>query len=117
MDRLPTPVFSGFPGGSAGKESTCNAGDLGSIPGLGGSHGEGNGYPLQCSGLENSNDCIVHELTKSWTQLSNFHFVLLHFNEFIIVNHKFFTVIKKKVKKYYSLIPFLYKAIVSMIML
>ena len=43
----------GFPGGSAGKESTCNAGDLGSIPGLGRSPGEGNGYPLQYSGLEN----------------------------------------------------------------
>ena len=46
-DRLPTPVFLGFPCGSAGKESTCNAGDLGSIPGLGRAHGEGNGYPLQ----------------------------------------------------------------------
>ena len=44
------------PGGSAGKESACNAGDLGSIPGLGSSSGEGNGYPLQYSGLENSMD-------------------------------------------------------------
>ena len=44
----------GFPGGSDGKESTCNAGDLGLIPGLGRSSGEGNGYPLQYSGLENS---------------------------------------------------------------
>ena len=44
----------GFPGGSAGKESPCNAEDLGSIPGLGRSHGEGNSYPLQYSGLENS---------------------------------------------------------------
>ena len=49
-----------FPYGSAGKESTCNAGDLGSIPGLGRSPGEGKGYPLQYSGLENSMDCIVH---------------------------------------------------------
>ena len=48
-DRLPTPVFLGFPCGSAGKESTCNVGDLGSIPGLGRSPGEGIGYPLQCS--------------------------------------------------------------------
>ena len=40
-DRLPIPVFLGFPGGSAGKESSCNAGDLGSIPGLGRSPGEG----------------------------------------------------------------------------
>ena len=52
--RLPTPVFLGFPGGSAGKESACNAGDLGLIPGLGRSPGEGKGYPLQYSGLENS---------------------------------------------------------------
>ena len=51
-----TPVFLGFPGGSAGKESTCNAGDLGSIPVLGRSPGEGKGYPLQYSGLENSQD-------------------------------------------------------------
>ena len=53
-DRLPTPVFLGFPCGSAGKESTCNAGDLGLIPGLGRSPGEGKGYLLQYSGLENS---------------------------------------------------------------
>ena len=55
-DRLPTPVFLGFPGGSAGKKSACNVRDLGSIPGLGRSPGEGNGYPLQYSGLENSMD-------------------------------------------------------------
>jgi len=64
----------GFPGGSAGKNSTCNVGDLGLIPGLGRSPGEGNSYPLQYSGLENSMVCIVHGVTKSWTQLSNFHF-------------------------------------------
>ena len=50
----------GFPGSSAGKELACNAGDLGSIPGLGRPRGEGNGYLLQYSGLENSVDCIVH---------------------------------------------------------
>ena len=55
-DVLPTPVFLGFPCGSAGKESACKAGDLGSIPGLGRSPGEGKGYPLQFSGLENSMD-------------------------------------------------------------
>ena len=49
-----------FPCGSAGEESACNAGDLGSIPGLGRFPGEGKGYPLQYSGLENSMDCIVH---------------------------------------------------------
>ena len=64
----------GFPGGSAGKESACNAGDLGSIPGLGRSPGKGNGYPLQYSGLENSMDYIVHGVTKSRTRLSDFHF-------------------------------------------
>ena len=53
-----------FPGGSAGKESSCNAGDLGSIPGLGRSPGEGKGYPLQYSGLENSMDCMVHGVHK-----------------------------------------------------
>ena len=64
----------GFPGGSAGKESDCNVGDLGSIPGLGRSLGEGKGYPLQYSGLENSMDCIVHEVTKNQTRLSDFHY-------------------------------------------
>ena len=71
---LPTPVCLGFPGGSAGKESACNAGDLGLIPGLGRSPGEGKGYPLQYSGLENSMDCIVYGVAKSWTRLSDFHF-------------------------------------------
>ena len=52
----------GFPCGSAGKESVCNAGDLGSIPRLGRSPGEGKGYPLQYSGLENSMDCIVQSV-------------------------------------------------------
>ena len=55
----------GFPCGSAGKEPTWNEGDLGLIPGLGRSPGEGKGYPLQYSGLENSMDCIVHGVTKS----------------------------------------------------
>ena len=72
-DRLPSPVFLGFPAGSAGEESPCNAGDLGSVPGLGRSPGEGKGYSLQYSGLEKSMDCIVHGVAKSGTQLSNFH--------------------------------------------
>ena len=55
-DRLPTPVFLGFPGGIAAKESICNVGDLGLILGLGRSSREGKGYPLQYSGLENSMD-------------------------------------------------------------
>ena len=51
--RLPTPVFLGFPGGSDGKESACNVGHLGSIPGLGRSPGGGHSNPLHCSCLEN----------------------------------------------------------------
>ena len=65
--------FMGFPGGSAGKESACNVGDLDLIPGLGRSPGEGKGYPLQYSGLENSMDYAAHGVTKSQTQLSDFH--------------------------------------------
>ena len=73
-DRLPTPVFLGFPGDSAGEESASNAGDLGSIPGWGRSPGEGHGNPLQYSGLQNSMDCIVQGVAKSGTRLSDFHF-------------------------------------------
>ena len=58
----------GFPGGSAGKESAFNEGDLGSIPGLGRSPGERKGYPLQYSGLEKAMDCIIHGVTKSRTR-------------------------------------------------
>ena len=72
---VPSPCS--FPDGSAGKESACNVGDLGSTPGLGRSPGKGNGYPLQYSCLENSMGCIVHGVTKSQTWLSNFHFSLL----------------------------------------
>ena len=67
----------GFLCGSAVKESACNAGDLGSIPGLGRSPGEGKGCPPQYSGLENSVNCIVHGVAKSWTWLSDFHFTKL----------------------------------------
>ena len=66
-------VSMGFPCGSAGKESACNAGNLGLIPELGRSPGEGKGYPLQYSGLENSMDYIVHGVTNNRTQLSEFH--------------------------------------------
>ena len=63
------------PGGLAGKESTCNVGDLGSVPGIGRSPGEGKGYPLQYSGLENSVDCIVHGVAKSqMVMCSKIHF-------------------------------------------
>ena len=66
-----------FPCGSAGKESACNAGDLNSIPELGRFPGEGKGYLLQFSGLENSMHCIVHGVAKSWTRRSDFHFTIL----------------------------------------
>ena len=82
MAQPPRPTHSrggeksqlGFPAGSAGKESACNVGDLGSIPGLGRSPGPRNSYLLQYSDLENFMDCIVHGAAKSWTQLSDFHF-------------------------------------------
>ena len=61
----------GFPGDSDSKESSCNAGDLGSIPGFRRSGGEENSYPLQYSGLENSMDCIVHRVTESDERLSH----------------------------------------------
>ena len=73
-DKLPTPVFLDFLCDSAGKESTCNEGDLGLIHGFGRSPAEGKGYPLQYSGLENSMDYIVHGVTKSRTRLSDFCF-------------------------------------------
>ena len=67
-NRLPTPVFLGFPGGSAGKESACNVEGLGSILELGRSSGEGNDYPLQYSGLENSMDSTHAPWKKSYDQ-------------------------------------------------
>ena len=71
-----TSLSMGFPAGSDGKESACNAGDLGSIPGLGRSPGEGNGNPLQYPCMENSMDrgawqATVHGVTRSQTRLSN----------------------------------------------
>ena len=82
-DRLPTPVFLGFPCGLTGKESARNARDLGLIPGLGRSPGEGNGNPLQYSCLENPMDkgawwATVHKVAKSRTRPSDFIFTF-HF--------------------------------------
>ena len=77
----PTLVFSlvpssrAFPDSSVSKESACNAGDPGSIPGPGRSAGEGIGYPFLYSGLENFMDCIVHGVAKSQKLLRNFHFL------------------------------------------
>ena len=73
-DRLPSPVFLGSRCGSVGKESACNTGDVGLIPGLGRSLGEGKRYPLQYSGLKISMNYIVHGVAKSQTLLSDFHF-------------------------------------------
>ena len=78
-DNLPSPVFLDFPGGSDGKDSACNLGDLDSVSRLGRSPGEGKSYPLQYSFLENSMDrgdwqTTVHGVAKSRTRLSDFHF-------------------------------------------
>ena len=69
-DRLPTPVVLGFPCGSAGKESACNAGDLGSIPGQGRSAGEGTGYPLKYSWASHVAQ-LVKNLPAMWETLGS----------------------------------------------
>ena len=81
MHLLLLPLIQGYHCGSDGKESSCNAGNLGSTPGLGRPPGEGQGYPLQYSGLENSMDCIGHGVAKSPIQLSDFHFPLIQEKE------------------------------------
>ena len=81
--------FLGFLCGSAGKESACNVGDLGLIPGLGRSSGEGKGYLLQYSDLENAMDSIVLGVTKSRTPLSDFHFHTQGNNDFNIKKNIF----------------------------
>ena len=81
--KLTTSYYNwGFLGGLVGKEFTCNSGDLGLIPGLGRSPGEGNDYPLQYFGLENPMDrralqATVHGVAKSQTRLSDFNFTSL----------------------------------------
>ena len=83
-----------FPGGSDGKVSVCNAGDLGSIPGLEKSPGEGNGSPLQYSCLENPMDggawwATVHGVAKSQTRLRDFTFTFMFYLKVVKrVNHK-----------------------------
>ena len=74
---LGTLKCMGFPCGPAGKESACNERHLGSIPGSGRFPGEGKGYPLQYSGLENPMDCRVHGVAKSQTRPSDFHSLTL----------------------------------------
>ena len=104
---LPTPVFLGFPGGSEGKESTCNAGDLGLIPGLGRSPGGGHGNPLQYSYLENPMDkgawrATVHGVAKSRTQLKQ---LIIHWSHlpFAFVDWFFFFFFKIKILKLHRL--------------
>ena len=70
--KIPQSTYMGFPDSSVDKESACNAGDPNLIPGLGRSPGEGKGYPLQYSGLENSMGCTVHGVAKRWTRLTAF---------------------------------------------
>ena len=97
----------GFSGSSAGEESACNAGDLGSIPGLGRFPGEGKGYPLQYACLENSMNggawqATVHRVSKSWIWLSNFHFhFLFSIRRESTEDHR---LIKKKINGYVVLI-------------
>ena len=76
--------LSGLPSWLSCKESACNVRDLGSIPGLGKSLGEGKGYPLQYSDLEDSMDCIVHGVSESDT--SDFHFTSLHIHIYYFIN-------------------------------
>ena len=75
----------GFPCSSAGRESACSVGDLGSTPGLGRAPGGGKGYPLQSSGLEHSVDCIVHGVAKSWTRLGDFHSLSQSLTHFLMI--------------------------------
>ena len=82
VNLIQMPIISAttlYPGGSAGKESTYNVGDLGWIPALGRYPGEGKGYPFQYSGPVNSWTVLVHGVAKSYTWPSNFYFISLHF--------------------------------------
>ena len=81
----------GFPCGSAGKESACNVGDLGSIPGLERSPGEGKDCPCQYSGLGNFMDCIVHGFAKSRTRVSDFHSKEYHSQDTQYLPYSFFS--------------------------
>ena len=97
---IPSPT-----GGSDGKESACSVGDLSSIPGLGRSPGEGNSYPLQYAGLENSMDCTIHGVTKSQARLSDFDFTLPHsrysnLSELIMLFHEVHIYVYKNIKLY-----------------
>ena len=83
--------FPRLPWYLSSKEFTCNVEDLGSIPRLRRSPGEGKGYPLEYPGLKNSKDCIVLGVEKSRTRLGNFHFTSLHFTSLEISQRKQFS--------------------------
>ena len=92
-----------FPCDSAGKGSACNAGDLSSIPGLGRSPGEGKGYPLQYSGLENSTDCTVDGIAKSRIRLSDWHLCINYVEKLgfaILTFRKWFSEFQKENGKF-----------------
>ena len=92
-------LFQGVPYSSGGNESTCNAGDPGSIPGFWRSPGEGTGYPLHYSGLENSMDCIVHGVTKSRTHWATFTFISLYENKTLKVRKGWWDYLKCQVHR------------------
>ena len=123
----------GFPGGSDGKEFAYNVEDMGLIPGLRRSPGEGNGYPLQYSCLENSMDsrawqATVQGIAKSWTHLSDFHFhlcvyiniyvwfLLLHFSSFCLHSMTLCITISQKLMPHQAEVHFIYhiRCMVSM---
>ena len=93
MDRRLTPVFLGFACGSAGKESTCNAGDLDSILGLGRSPEEGKGYTLQYSGLENPMDLQSMELQRVRHDWVTFTFTIHSHKHFVYIINSLFTIL------------------------
>ena len=104
-----TAAFTGFLCGSVGKESAWNMGDLTSIPGLGRFPGEGKGYPVQHSGLENPLDCIVHGVTKCHTWRNDFHFASPALSFFLNSFHFYFLLLckcyircKKSLKDYFK---------------
>ena len=105
----------GFPGDSDGKESACNAGNPGSIPGSGRSLREGNGYPLEYSSLENYKDkgawwATVHRVEKSWTRPSNFYFTFnttyfIYFFIYLFLRHGVMVCLIREQQRFMKFLP------------